>query len=162
MNALTTTPTTLNPTLDEPIPSLAGTPGLTLLRSATAHRLAQTATASERAELIEAVRAIRASLTPARPEEVALHIEALALHFPTLRRTAAEHRVANRHWIEDLADYPSDLIAEACRQWRNSPKDRFPTPGQLKALVDAMLAHRRLLAKRAEAFIAFTHEDTAA
>ena len=82
-----------------------------------------------------------------------MHIEALALHFPTLRRTDAEHRVANRHWMEDLADYPADLIGEACRQWRNSDRERFPTPGQLKALVAGLLDHRRTLSRRAEEFL---------
>jgi len=152
MNALTLTAAP-RPTLDEPIPTLAGTPGLTLLRSNTAGRLATTATAAERADLIEAARVIYASLTPARPEEVAVHIEALALHFPTLRRTDAEHRVANRHWVEDLAGWPADLIGEACRQWRNSAKDRFPTPGQLKAQVQAIFDHRRLIGKRADDFL---------
>lgn len=87
-----------------------------------------------------------------------MEIEALALHFPTLRRTDAEHRLANRHWVEDLDGWPADLIAEACRRWRNSPKDRFPTAGQLKALVQAEFDHRQALAKRAGEFLLLTGE----
>lgn len=104
--------------------------------------------------MIEASRAVCASLTPATVEQIAMSIEALALHFPTLRRTEAEHRIVAHHWADDLAGWPADLIEEACRQWRNSSKDRFPTAGQLKALVQPIFDHRQSLGRRAREYIA--------
>lgn len=148
-----------HPTLEEPIPRCAGTPGMNLLLSATAVRLADTATASERCDLIEVCRWIRRSMEPATVQEIALEIEALALHFPVLRYTEAEHRIVNLDWIEDLKGWPVDLIREARRQWRNSAKEKFPTPGQLKATVQAIFDFRKQIANRAEDFIRLSRED---
>lgn len=88
-----------------------------------------------------------------------MEIEALALHFPVLRRTDEEHRVVNRDWVDDLQGWPVDLIREGRRQWRNSAKDRFPTPGQLKALVEPIMAYRKGLLRRVEDFMRLRHED---
>lgn len=90
-----------------------------------------------------------------------MEIEALALHFPVLRYNEAEHRIVNRDWIDDLQGWPVDLIREARRQWRNSAKDRFPTPGQLKALAEPILAYRKALLRRAEDFLRLRHEARA-
>ncbi len=98
-------------------------------------------------------REICASLTVAKPELIALEIEALALHYPAFNRTSQESRVANAHWLEDLGDWPVDLIREACRKWRNSAERYFPTPGQLKALASNELMARRVLADRASEFL---------
>lgn len=97
---------------------------------------------------------IFASLTPATVIEIASEIEGLALHFPVLRRTDEENRVVVRQWAEDLAEFPRDLIEEAARLWRNGTNDRFPTPGQFKAPLEPILKFRRLLAKRADEFMA--------
>ena len=81
-----------------------------------------------------------------------MELEALQLHCMGLRRTADEEKIWVRQWAQDFEGYPRDLIAEACRQWRNHPHKgevRFPVAGQLKALVDPMLEHRRRLARRA-------------
>lgn len=141
------------PTPDEPIPSLAGERGLILLRSATAYTLARTTSGLEACQIKATCQVILDSLTPAGLLEVATIIETLALHFPVLRRSEGENRIVARHWADDLADYPADLIEEGARLWRNGAKDRFPTAGQFKALIDPILAHRRLLAKRAAEYL---------
>ena len=131
-----------------------GRHGLTLLQSDTAANLAsKTMTAEERAALIWTARAVCGSLTPAKPEEIALEIEALALHYPAFNRTAQESRVANAHWLDDLADWPADLVREACRRWRNSSERYFPTPGQLKAMAASELAGRRIYEDRARDYL---------
>ena len=151
MNALTTIRLP-PPTADEPIPTIAGTHGLTLLRSAPVSSLIQSQ--SEDLEAMkETALAICASLTPPRDEVIALEIESLSLHYPAMSRTRAESQLVIRHWLADLADIPADLIVEACRLWRNSAERFFPTPGQLKALVEPMLKHRQALAKRANDFL---------
>ena len=108
--------------------------------------------------------AIFASLTSASLEDVRNQLEGLALFFPQLRRTPEEQRVWVHTWMEDLKDMPRDLLAEACRLWRLQPfpkgEARFPTPGQLIALVDRVLSHRRALAIRAKlALDAFDHSQ---
>lgn len=48
----------------------------------------------------------------------------------------AEATLFWRDWLADLADWPADLVEEACRSWRNSPaKYRPRTAGQLKPLI---------------------------
>lgn len=147
--------------MNEVVPTFAGLPqttdgmrGLTLLRSATAQSLAlMDLKAEDRATAIWAAKEVCASLTPAKPEEIALEIEALALHYPAFNRTTQESRVANAHWLEDLGDWPADLVREACRRWRNSAERYFPTPGQLKALAASELSARRVLEDRAREFL---------
>lgn len=152
MNALTTIRQT-PPTAGEPIPSLAGTHGLMLLRSAPVSTRAMMSEA-DRAAMTEASEAICASLTPSRAEWIAVEIEGLALHYPAFSRTDRENIIANGHWLADLENWPIDLIREACRLWRNSSERYFPTPGQLKALMEPVLKHREALARRAHLFLA--------
>jgi hypothetical protein len=145
----------------EVVPTFAGLPqttdaarGLMLLQSGTAQSLAMMNLKPEdRAMVARTAREICASLTVAKPELIALEIEALALHYPAFNRTSQESRVANAHWLEDLGDWPVDLIREACRKWRNSAERYFPTPGQLKALASNELMARRVLADRASEFL---------
>lgn len=97
----------------------------------------------------EAVAACR----PATLADIVTTLERLALHYPQLRRTDAEARLVIRDWAQDLTDYPADLIAEAARLWRNSTAERYPTPGQLKALVAGMWDHRQRLGRRAQEWL---------
>lgn len=105
--------------------------------------------------------AICASLTPARPEQVAVEIESLALHYPAFRRNDRESAIANGHWIDDLDGWPIDLIAEACRRWRNSAERFFPTSGQLKAMCKDVYDHRQALGRRATEFLQICAEEGA-
>lgn len=147
MNALTKTANRLPPpTRDEPIPSLAEAPGRALLKSGVL-RLAEAGhlTTENQSDLRDFLGGVRKSLTPATTMEVAIVLEGLALHYPVLRRTDGENDVVIRQWADDLAEYPLDLLEEAARLWRNSPAERFPTPGQFKALVQPILSHRQTL-----------------
>lgn len=88
-----------------------------------------------------------------------MEIEALALHYPAMARNEGESRVVVRHWIEDLEGWPADVIAEACRRWRNSTERFFPTSGQLKAKAQDILDHRRALGRRAREFLTICEEQ---
>ncbi|MFI4973440.1 MAG: hypothetical protein ACHP84_02750 [Caulobacterales bacterium] len=154
MNALTPKQARLpNPTAEEPIPTLVGALGLTLLRSATADRLHETLGPAERLSVQEICPAIIATTSPATAAEIGLAFEALALHFPGIRRTDREHRIVLNDWLEDLQDWPADLIQECARLWRNGDSIWFPTAGQFKKLMEAALVHRQRLARRAARFL---------
>ena len=153
MNALALQPTA-RPTLAEPIPSIAAMPGLKLLKSATARALVQLATLERADELTIVCRAALRSMTPATTLELAIVLEALALHYPVMRRTEAEAVIVNGQWADDLEGWPLDLIQEAARLWRNSAAQWFPTPGQFKAQCAAILTARTALASRAAAYLA--------
>jgi hypothetical protein len=151
----------IRPTPEEPIPSLAGAPGLELLRSATASRLATTCSEAETSQILQAAEVIFASLTPATAMQIGEALERLALHYPVLRRTDQENDLAARDWADDMADCPVDLIAEACRLWRNTGAERFPTPGQLKALIGDILRTRKAYGERAEQFVRLINRGAA-
>lgn len=152
-------------TTDKPaqLPTFVGLPqttdaaaGWTLLRSGTARTLAETVTGSDAILLTETALAICASLTPAKPEQIAVEIEALALHYPAMSRTREESKIVNRNWIEDLDGWPIDILRETCRQWRNSNERFFPTPGQLKAMGEKILSARKVLADRSREYLLLT------
>ena len=155
MNALTvkTEPPLPRPTSEEPLPKLAGTPGLTLLRRGTPFQILPTLSPEEVEQARAAAREICASLTPARADEIAVFYEQLSLHYPQFPRSSAESRMVVENWLEDLADYPADLIAEACRRWRRSAEKFFPSPGQLLKHIEPMLKHRQALQRRAVDFL---------
>ena len=148
------------------VPIYAGLPqttdaarGLALLQSGTARQVMEMKLSrADMALAIAAAKEIVRSLIPARPEEIALEIEALALHYPTLNRTYEESLIVNGHWLEDLRGWPLDMIEDACRKWRNSAERYFPTPGQLKAVTDATVSGRRALADRAREFLALAEK----
>lgn len=142
------------PTPEEPLPRLAGTPGLASLRKGVPAKVLPTLTPTETSQAIEAAHAILQSLTPAHRNQIAISFERLALHYPTTVRTDRESDMAMADWIEDLAEFPADLIDDACRLWRNSAERFFPSAGQLLKPVRPILAHRQVLGRRAEQFIA--------
>ena len=142
------------PTPEEPVPKLVGARGLKLLRSGTPLQIIPTLSPEQIEDARQAAREILSSLTPARADEIALTYERLALHYPNLNRTESESALTIEDWFEDLAGYPTDLIAEACRRWRRSPERFFPTPGQLLKSVEPMLKHRQSLGRRALDFLA--------
>jgi hypothetical protein len=62
-------------------------------------------------------------------------IEALAIHCRPPIMDAEQRSLWLRDWCSDLAQYPMEAIAAACRKWRHSGAVKFPTPGQLLPLV---------------------------
>lgn len=97
---------------------------------------------------------LRASLKPGQPEAVAALIEGLAAHYPQAGRTLGDDEVRTDAWLQDMAEYPTDAIESACIQWRRSPERWMPTPGQLIALIEPIVTHRRRLMERGERIIA--------
>jgi hypothetical protein len=62
-------------------------------------------------------------------------IEALAVHCRPPMMEISARALWLRDWCADLAEFPLDAIATACRKWRHSGATKFPTPGQLLPLV---------------------------
>lgn len=53
-------------------------------------------------------------------------------------------------YLEDLVEYPPDLLTNACREWRRTQKF-FPTISELIALMEPRRKHRREMLRYAEA-----------
>jgi hypothetical protein len=147
------------PTADEPIPKLAGASSLRLLRTGTAKALAEALSPDEKAAIVRDVPDIVDAERPATRKEMVLSLERLQLHYPAMKRTDAETLAWVTDWYNDVGAFPADLIEEGCRLWRTSKADRFPTIGQLKALVEELLLIRRHLARRAREFLELTADQ---
>lgn len=68
-------------------------------------------------------------------DEIIDCIEALAVHCRPPLMSIEQRALWLRDWCSDLAEFPTDAIATACRKWRHSGSNKFPTPGQLLPLV---------------------------
>lgn len=139
------------PTMAEPIPALVGSRGLAWMRSGLPHTVLPRLGEDERAEVARAVEAVLASVLPARPDEISRAFEQLAACWP--RGAVRQPSEAVNAWQDVLADMPPDLLSDACRLWLHSPDNRFPLPGQLRAQVAHILAHRTALARRARDYL---------
>lgn len=139
------------PTATNPVPILAATPGMKLLRKLGYQDARDAMTDHEPHALItQAAAGLAASLIPASPNDIAEMIRRLAWHYPQPPRTAQAQRAIAEDWLADLAHLPADIIDAACSQWRRAPNVYAPNPGQLLALADPIWRHRRALAERAE------------
>lgn len=149
-NALTTRNAHEIPTAERPLPMTASPRGLALLMSLEAAEAAM-ADPNDRAAMATVRDELSASLIPATAEQIAGHIEGLAVMYPQQARSDADHRVWVRAWLADLCEYPPDVIEAGCVAWRRSPERFMPTPGQLRDKMDRIMVFRRAMLRRAEA-----------
>lgn len=98
-----------------------------------------------RKDLDDAVWVAREALRPLPQPEAAMHLRGLfeLYGLPEFDSDAAS-KLFYRAWYEDLAEWPADLVVEACKRWRRSPaKTRPKTSGHLMDVVrDEMLKRR--------------------
>lgn len=81
----------------------------------------------------EAATSANRPVTPAKAMEL---LERLFQHYPPKALNADAQKAAWIDWLEDVADLPEDVLADACRAWRRADNRFAPSPGQLLALVD--------------------------
>lgn len=79
----------------------------------------------------------------ASKSEIIDQIEALAVHCRPPIMSIEQRESWMRDWCADLADFPDEAIAAACRKWRHTGSAKFPTPGQLLPLVRDSLPMER-------------------
>jgi len=87
-------------------------------------------------------------LEPVSPEEegrVLARIMALLEHYPGRARSDMVEQALALDWADDLCEYPAWAVGEACRRWRRDPSKAWrPTPGQIRAICDELVAEARL------------------
>lgn len=138
------------PSAGEPLPAITTMPGMQLLRNwIVSARLKAMPPAEEQAQIAEVAKALSASLTPAKPAEIAKMIEELAWHYPRQERPDPARQTVARDWLRDLGHLPADIIDAACTAWRRAPNQFAPTPGHILALAEPILHTRQFWARRA-------------
>lgn len=99
--------------------------------------------------MVHECRQIIAAEQPARPDQFALILEKLSLHYPESKLTPAERKLVLQDWRRLMGDLPPDILQAAVDAYVMSPARFFPTPGQLYAAADKIWSYRKLLARRA-------------
>jgi hypothetical protein len=108
-------------------------------------RLPQRVPADVAAALPGATGELEQALRPAERDLLAAMIAKLLLHYWTPDMPPGHYDVLAEAWIEDLAEYPVAVVAEAALQWRRTEK-WSPRICELRGLCDELLArHRREL-----------------
>ena len=82
-------------------------------------------------------------LHPAPSEEILTRLAQLSLHFWHPDRPKGHTQALLRDYIEDLAEYPADILEEGIRQYRRRGK-WFPKIAELREIMEPMLEARRL------------------
>ena len=81
-------------------------------------------------------------LQPAPSEEILTRLAQLSLHFWHPDRPKGHTQALLRDYIEDLAEYPADILEEGIRQYRRRGK-WFPKIAELREIMEPMLEARR-------------------
>jgi hypothetical protein len=105
------------------------------------------------AALPNAVRELEHALGHDDPQALAAIICDLLTLYPEPNRTLEHRALVAEHWLEDLAEYPLAVVAEAARHWRRS-QQWAPRICELRALCDGLLARRRRELLRARFLLA--------
>ena len=103
--------------------------------------------------------AIVSAEAPAQPEQFALILEKLALHYPESKLTPSEQKLVVQDWRRLMGHLPADILQSAVDAYVMSPARFYPTPGQLNAIAEKLWNYRRLLAGRARETLALIQAD---
>lgn len=118
---------------------------------AIAHRLAES--------IAKAGAYYETLLQPPAPQQIAVNVELLEVRgfqkpLPLDDNGDVLEVVVdqiNKDWIDDLSEFPADLVEQACRAWRRKNTNRAPyASGELMESVKAEFIRRKCIYKNAE------------
>ena len=133
------------PSAKTPFPMFGREPGMRLLQQLIASRPERRQTprtAQEIEELEQLLSTLTQANAPGGAKPVSLAVGQLLNHYPQRRLTSEAITQLIEDWIQDLGSYPTDVIFAVCQSWRRSSKTIAPTPGQLIALAEPIMAAR--------------------
>lgn len=116
-------------------------------------RLPERVPANVAAALPAAVHGLERALATDNSEERAAVICDLLTLYPEPHRTPEHRALVARHWLEDLAEYPVAVVAEAAQDWRYTEK-WAPKICELRALCDGLVTRKRRELLRARFLLA--------
>jgi hypothetical protein len=111
-------------------------------------------TADDLPGLREYLTLAQAACVAAPQRRTAALLAKLFIHYPRAEMAQGLNDERMRDWIQDLREYPADVVEAAAASWRRS-KERFaPSPGQFIAKAEPIFAARRAFRDRAEKVLA--------
>jgi hypothetical protein len=78
---------------------------------------------------------------------VAEMVSRLMNHYWTSNDHPAIRQAQIEDWIEDLSEFPIEIVEFACRQWRQTEKRR-PTPAEIRKLAGVEMQRRESVLQR--------------
>jgi hypothetical protein len=95
-----------------------------------------------RAALPALIESHEATLDPAPAGLIAAHLAKLSAIFPDTRRSEADWKAFMEAAVEDLAEYPADIVVEAIKVHRRRSKF-YPAIAELREIASDLLATRQ-------------------
>ena len=93
-------------------------------------------------------------LTHSKPRYILGKIEILESRYFEKETDDKIQKELDKEWIEDLTEYPPDLIDLACKNWRRSDRNYSPrSAGVLMASVKTEYVKRKSIFSKAEAVL---------
>jgi hypothetical protein len=94
-----------------------------------------------RRELPLVIASYRAAMREPTPQEIAVLLARLAIHFPLPDLPPEHHQLAFADFADDLVEYPIGVVAEAAQDWRRTER-WWPKVAELRARCEAILHQR--------------------
>lgn len=78
--------------------------------------------------------------------EIAALVTRLLGHYWTADEPAAVRQAQIEDWLDDLREFPAEMVENACREWRRRPGGKRPTPGDIRqiCIAEQSARHERL------------------
>lgn len=95
--------------------------------------------------VVSAIAQIEGLMHPSQPQDILGLLAVLRLHKPDANLDEEQMTQKLLGYIEDLSEYPIDLIAEACVIYRRNPHEKFfPGTAQLREIIIPLWYRRKL------------------
>jgi hypothetical protein len=94
-----------------------------------------------------------------RDQQITLSLISLSNHYRRQVRTPEEQAMWLRDWLDDLAAWTPDQVADACGEWRRSAARRMPSSGELLVKLSTMHAPKQQSQPKIEAWKPISDEE---
>ena len=114
----------------------------------------------EYALLIIAIREFEIALKPVNPKIIVRILAQLRLHYAHSELSEEALMVLLDDYVQDLNQYPADLIEQACIDYRKSPDESrfFPVSGQLIKYIEPLWWRRKNILSKLKKLLEVTNK----
>jgi hypothetical protein len=95
---------------------------------------------------------LESGLRPTGKEALAIELGRLGLHCRPPDHSQSQLKILMEDYIEDLSEFPLDLIQDACKEWRRNEK-WWPKISELREIITKLHSERKNALFRANSII---------
>ena len=121
-------------------------------------------TAADAPDLQRQLAAVTEAMAPGQPDEVLARVLALLSQYQQSPLPAAVEAAIAVDWLDDIGEFPTWVVVEACRRWRRHPtKFRYkPLPGDIRALCQEVAGRLPIVVDRLRRLLAALRREAPA